>query len=318
MQASGKLTNGTGEVFDQAKQAYFTFKNGTLVGVRQLDPGRVTPDDELLFNAVALAVGAPEVAVGVKAGGEAAVQGLKSLLGGEGVAAQTRAEAPGYRFSDDLIPRSLPAADGLPPPVVSAGHPPLPAVVGEHPYPVAVDPVPAVAADPSAYAPHVPAVASDLNAAFTAGNPTTSMAQQVADLSTHHIPSPVDDLAKTDRVVLGRWDGMDGGYIGEARHNGGIYFDTGDDTWNAVGHGLDEAQSKALGWQVNEQFLRTQLERGIGRIDYVIDSPRFSSLDDVVLANPNSFSALEIKFLYQNAEAYGYVQKGNSWIRVKG
>ncbi len=154
VQAMGKLTNGTGEVFDQAKQAYFTFKDGKLVGVRQLDPGRVTPDDELLFNAVTLAVGAPELAVGVKVGGEVAFQGLKSLLGAEGVAAlrssgeslltkslaaaQTRAEAAGYRFSDDWAPRSLPATDGLPPPAVTAGHP-LPAVVGEHPHSVAGD-----------------------------------------------------------------------------------------------------------------------------------------------------------------------------------
>lgn len=152
VQAMGKLTNGSGEVFDQAKQTYYTFKDGKLVGVRALDPGRVTPDDELLFNAVTLAVGAPELAVGVKAGGEAAVQGLKSLLGAEGMsalrssgeglltrslaAAQIRAEAAGYRFSDDLLPRSLSTTDGLPPPVVSTGHPPAP-VAGEHPHPIA-------------------------------------------------------------------------------------------------------------------------------------------------------------------------------------
>ncbi|SKU43268.1 Uncharacterised protein [Mycobacteroides abscessus subsp. abscessus] len=56
--------------------------------------------------------------------------------------------------------------------------------------------------------------------------------------------------------MLGKWDGQDGGYIGEARNNGGIYFDTGDETWNAVGRGLDDAGSRSLGWQVNEQFLR--------------------------------------------------------------
>ena len=155
VQAMGKLANGTGEVFDQAKQTYYTFKDGRLVGVRALDPGRVSPDDELMFNAVTLAVGAPELAVGVKAGGEAAFQGLKSLLGAEGMsalrssgeslltrsmaAAQTRAEAAGYRFSDDWAPRPLPTADGLPPPVVSSGHPPPPAVAGEHPHTVSGD-----------------------------------------------------------------------------------------------------------------------------------------------------------------------------------
>ncbi len=335
VQAMGKLTNGTGEVFDQAKQAYFTFKDGKLVGVRQLDPGQVTPDDELLFNAVTLAVGAPELAVGVKAGGELAFQGLKSLLGGEGVAAlrssgeslltkslaaaQTRAEAVGYRFSDDWAPRSLPTTDGLPPPVVSAGHPP-PAVVGEHPHPVAVGAehsVPAVAADPSAYAPHAPAVAADLNAAFAAGHPTTSLAQQVAELSTHHMPSPVGDLVKADRVVLGRWDGMDGGYIGEARHNGGIYFDTGDDTWNALGHGLSTPDADALGWQVNERFLRTQLENHVGRIDYMLDA-KYTSLEHMAFDRFGSFSSMEVQFLKKYAPDYGYERAGNSWVYVGG
>lgn len=332
VQAMGKLTNGSGEVFDQAKQTYYTFKDGKLVGVRALDPGRVTPDDELLFNAVTLAVGAPELAVGVKAGGEAAVQGLKSLLGAEGMsalrssgeglltrslaAAQIRAEAAGYRFSDDLAPRSLPTTDGLPPPVVSAGHPPPPAMVGEHPHPVAVGtehPGPFVAADPSGYAPNAPVVASDLNAAFTAGHPTTSLAQQVADLSTHHIPSPVGDLAKADRVVLGKWAGMDDGYIGEARRNGGIYFDTGDDTWNALKLGLGSDEEKILGWQVNERFLRSQLENHVGRIEYVLPD-EFQTVEELAKVRRRSYSAMEINFLKNNAAAYGYRQHGNVWM----
>ncbi len=336
VQAMGKLTNGTGEVFDQAKQAYFTFKDGKLVGVRQLDPGQVTPDDELLFNAVTLAVGAPELAVGVKAGGELAFQGLKSLLGGEGVAAlrssgeslltkslaaaQTRAEAAGYRFSDDWAPRSLPATDGLPPPAVTAGHPPPPAVVGEHPHPVAVGAehsVPAVAADPSAYAPHAPAAAADLNAAFAAGHPTTSLAQQVAELSTHHMPSPVGDLVKADRVVLGRWDGMDGGYIGEARHNGGIYFDTGDETWSALTQGLSKDDADGLAWRVNESFLRRQLANGIPRVDYTLPDG-FTSVDQVAARFERSFSAREINFLNDHAAEFGYSRVDNSWIFVGG
>jgi hypothetical protein len=135
VQASGQLRNGTGEIFDQAKQSYFTFKDGKLVSVRALDPGRVTPDDELLFNAVTLAVGAPELAVGVKAAGEGAFHGIKSLLGGEAAAAlrsggenlltksmaaaQARAEAAGYRLTDDLAPRPLTTADSLPAPPVT-------------------------------------------------------------------------------------------------------------------------------------------------------------------------------------------------------
>ena len=225
--------------------------------------------------------------------------GADHLLTKSLAAVQTRAEAVGYRFSDDWAPRSLPATDGLPPPVVTAGHPPPPAVVGEHPHPLAVGAehsVPAVAADPSAYAPHAPAVAADLNAAFTAGHPTTSLAQQVAELSTHHMPSPVGDLVKADRVVLGRWDGMDGGYIGEARHNGGIYFDTGDETWSALSTGLGKDDADALTWRVNESFLRTQLERGVPRFDYQVPQG-FANVDEVAREFKKSFSAREINFL---------------------
>lgn len=189
-------------------------------------------------------------------------------------------------------------------------------MVGEHPHPVAVGtehPGPFVAADPSGYAPNAPVVASDLNAAFTAGHPTTSLAQQVADLSTHHIPSPVGDLAKADRVVLGKWAGMDDGYIGEARRNGGIYFDTGDDTWNALKLGLGSDEEKILGWQVNERFLRSQLENHVGRIEYVLPD-EFQTVEELAKVRRRSYSAMEINFLKNNAAAYGYRQHGNVWM----
>ncbi|MBJ7339788.1 hypothetical protein [Mycolicibacterium sp.] len=69
--------------------------------------------------------------------------------------------------------------------------------------------------------------ANSLNNAFVEGAPTSNLARMVAEGSTHYV-------GDVDRVVLGKWDGQDGGYIGEARHNGGIYFDTGDEVWKAV------------------------------------------------------------------------------------
>ncbi|MBP3083672.1 hypothetical protein [Mycolicibacterium fortuitum] len=56
-QVYGRFKNGTGEFFDQAKGTSYTFKDGKLASTNTPDPGRVTPDDELLFNAVTLAVG---------------------------------------------------------------------------------------------------------------------------------------------------------------------------------------------------------------------------------------------------------------------
>ncbi|WP_235658800.1 WXG100 family type VII secretion target [Mycobacteroides abscessus] len=166
------------------------------------------------------------------------------------------------------------------------------------------------------YSPQAPQLAADLNNAFTNGHVTSDLAGQVADHSTHHAPG-IGSTANPDRVVLGKWDGQDGGYIGEARHNGGIYFDTGDETWNAVGRGLPESQAKALGWQVNEQFLRAQLENHVSRIDYVLDRGKFSTLEDVVIERAGSYSAMEIEFLTKNAAAYGYERIGDSWV-LKG
>ncbi len=110
---------------------------------------------------------------------------------------------------------------------------------------------------------------------------------------------------------------MDGGYIGEARRNGGIYFDTGPDAWNEVGHGLSKLDADALGWQVNERFLRTQMENRVGRIEYILPDG-FSSVDQVARVRRESFSALEINFLNENAASFGYERYGNSWVYEGG
>jgi hypothetical protein len=157
VQVTGQLKNGTGEVFDQGTGTYYNFKDGKLVGMRTPDPGRVEATDEPLFSAVTLAVGAPEL----KAGGEAAIQGFKSLLerraiglGGdftsENVLGQTfrAAEARTEQAQQQLaaeqaehVPASLPpgAAGDHPPPVTTTDHPgpapthdPLPVGGGTH------------------------------------------------------------------------------------------------------------------------------------------------------------------------------------------
>lgn len=154
-----------------------------------------------------------------------------------------------------------------------------------------------------------PSAGQDLFSAFVHGEPTAGLSQQLADMSTHYIG---DNL---DRVILGKWHGQDDGYIGEARGQGGIYYDTGTPTWDAIGQGLSREDVGALGWQVNERFLRTQMEQGVSRIDYILD-PEFSSVEEVLALDADSFSAREIAFLKSNAEAYGYQQVGDSWVRV--
>lgn len=140
VQVTGKLKNGTGEIFDQGTGTYYTFKDGTLVGTRTPDPGRAEATDEPLLTAVTLAVGAPEL----KAGGEAAWQGLKSLVerrvlssGGEITSgnlfptavseAESRAEAAAHNLAAEQaghVPGSLaPGAADHPPPITTTDHP---------------------------------------------------------------------------------------------------------------------------------------------------------------------------------------------------
>ncbi|OBK20919.1 hypothetical protein A5634_11460 [Mycobacterium asiaticum] len=101
--------------------------------------------------------------------------------------------------------------------------------------------------------------------------------EQVADLSTHR-------FGEADRVVLGKWEGDSGGYIGEARYHGGIFYDTGQDAWKNLASGLNDQAVKNLGWQVNEQFLRTQMENHVLRIEYVVPES-FGSVDEVGCVN---------------------------------
>jgi uncharacterized protein YukE len=157
-----------------------------------------------------------------------------------------------------------------------------------------------------------PSAAQDLYSAFAHGEPTAELSQQVADMSTHYIGD------NPDRVILGKWDGQDGGYIGEARGQGGIYFDTGDPTWDAMTYGLDKAQEQSLVWPVNEQFLRTQMENHVGRIEYVLDRDKYSSLEDMMLGRAGSYSAMEVEFLAKNAAAYGYERVGDAWVYMGG
>ena len=77
--------------------------------------------------------------------------------------------------------------------------------------------------------------ASDLNNAFWHAEPTTTLSGKLADMATHYIgDSP-------DRVVLGKYEGYERGYIGEARENGGVYFDTGKAPGTRWSQGLSHA-----------------------------------------------------------------------------
>jgi len=166
--------------------------------------------------------------------------------------------------------------------------------------------------NPTSYHPWSESAAQDLFSAVAHGEPRTGLTQHLSDMVTHYVGD------NPDRVVLGKWEGQDGGYIGEARANGGIFFDTGDPVWKALAEGLDKPTEQAVVWPVNEQFLRSKMEDQIGRIDYVLDHREYDSLEDMAENRAKSYSAYEVNFLNNTASSYGYDRVGDSWIYVAG
>ncbi len=160
---------------------------------------------------------------------------------------------------------------------------------------------------PATYHPWAEYSAMDLNYASRHGGPTAGFSEELADMSTHYVGD------NPDRVVLGRFDGQDRGYIGEARGQGGIYFDTGDRTWHVLTNGFGDTQQRGVAWQVNKQFLRAQMEEGVPRIEYVIPEG-YTSVEQLAVEDRLSYFAAEINFLKANAAQYGYQQYGNVWL----
>jgi WXG100 family type VII secretion target len=113
-----------------------------------------------------------------------------------------------------------------------------------------------------------------------------------------------DDLARLtahgsgDRVVLGPWKAWEAAdyvdsYIAQAKSGGGIWFETPDGMYKVLG-------SDRM-WQVNESFLRQQLESG-APIHYVGES-----IADVLdPKNAGRASYKEIQYLMDHAADYGY------------
>jgi hypothetical protein len=77
VQVSGTLKNGTGELFDQGRLAYYTYQDGKLVGTRFLDPGQAQAVAEPLLSATTAGV---PMFKGLKGGW----LGLRTLLASQG------------------------------------------------------------------------------------------------------------------------------------------------------------------------------------------------------------------------------------------
>ena len=285
VQVVGQLKNGTGEFFDQATGTSYTFKDGRLTAMRTLDPGKVEATSEPLWSAITLAVGGPEL----KAGGEVAWQGLKTLFSREALASLTSdnvlpralsgAEVRAAIAEADLPPRSIPpGAGGQPVPGVHPGPPP----VVEHVAPAGQgadilehapgDHVPAVPDSPP------PVVADPGRPEFTLDNPLNYMPPELRALSEQH-------LTGNGETVLGPFKNPLGGpsYSALAEQRGSSYFDIGE-AW----HSFTPTEQMAA----NQYMLDIAIANG--------DTIKLSAPIDMIASD--SYTAAEIRYL----QAHGY------------
>lgn len=107
-----------------------------------------------------------------------------------------------------------------------------------------------------------------------------------------------------ERVVLGEWAKGSAGYVGDAVAKGGIYFETPEALYEALG------RNRGLAWLANEQFLRNQLEAGVRRLDFVGD------VQETYRTARGRARWDEIQFLFDHAAEYGYELVDNSWIKA--
>lgn len=230
VQVVGQLKNGTGEFFDQATGTYYSFNGGKLTGMRTPDPGQVEATPEPLWTAITLAVGGP----GLKAGGEALLQGAKALFGREAFEGLTSESLTASGMTGPELRAALAGADPPPHGAPGIGGEPVP---GTHP----LEPPPVEHAPPAEHTPpadvpgehapagpHAPAldappvVIDPAHPQFILDNPLNYMPPELRALSEQH-------LTGSGETVLGPFKNPLGGpsYIDVARDRGASYFDIG-------------------------------------------------------------------------------------------
>lgn len=293
VQVVGQLKNGTGEFFDQATGTSYTFNGGKLTGMRTPDPGKVEATAEPLFSAITLAVGGPEL----KAGGEVAWQGIKTLFGREALQGLTAdnvlpralsaAEGRAAIAEADLSPHgSLPDVSGAP---VSGAHPVPPPLVEHHPPPAAGD-MPVAHPPGEVHVPVLPdnpaVVPGPGHPEFILDNPLKYMTPELRAMSEAH-------LTGSGETVLGPFNPAGGGpsYIQVADDRGASYFSLGD-AWNS--------------FTPTEQLAANQhvLDMAIANRDKITLSVPFYRV------SPDTYTAAELRYL----EEHGYRRIGDNTL----
>jgi len=110
-----------------------------------------------------------------------------------------------------------------------------------------------------------------------------------------------------DRVVIGTFRPPTGGpgYIDEALENGGVYFNTPPGLYRDA-----LAGNRQIMEEVNREFLRGQMRAGVDRIELVGESIR-----QVLTKRADSFTAVELRLLMDEASRFGYRLQEGVWVR---
>lgn len=168
----------------------------------------------------------------------------------------------------------------------------------------------------------------------SAGGDVSTLADDIARQSTHYFETPMGGVP--DRVVLGAWDeaGVKDFYIRQAHPDGGIFYATGEEVWDALNDNItDLVIRRQTQWGVNQRFLQQQIDAGVPRVEYASSDfddilTRFhgQKYDDIVADFTQhgisqvdrrriSFRELEVLYLRDNAGRFGYDLIDNTWVK---
>ena len=91
------------------------------------------------------------------------------------------------------------------------------------------------------------------------------------------------------KVVVGKWTGLDGGFLGRAKETGSLHYSPHPDLWELFGK-LENQNEVA--WLVNEQIIQNGITKGLS-IEYTLDGVNFID---------NEMDAIEAVFSGQTEE----------------
>jgi hypothetical protein len=156
----------------------------------------------------------------------------------------------------------------------------------------------------------------ELLAAVESGRDIEQHIDKLAGLTTHI-------EGGENRVVIGIWEGNTKGFIGEAKANGGVWYQTPDTWYRKIEARLGATEGARVTWAVNQRVLQKQLEVGIAeRIDFVFGRGETSAMYIDKRIDPETYTrvrAREFRYLLDNGPKHGYFwnESAGAFIRIR-